>query len=71
MPHPKWRVVAAKMLIKVQFALSNITYSNFHALTANKLHTSHNILLHLHKLGKLPCEVRTELAGGLATESMT
>jgi hypothetical protein len=53
-----------------KFATKLITYSNFHALTANKLHASHNVLLHLHQLGELLCEVWAELAGGLLAESM-
>jgi hypothetical protein len=59
------------MSIEFHFAPDFITYSNFHALTADKFHASHNVLLHLHKLGKLLCEIRTELAGSLTTESMT
>jgi len=35
-------------------------YSNFHALTANELHGAHDVLLHLHELGKLLREIRAE-----------
>jgi hypothetical protein len=38
-------------------------YSNLHALTANELHGAHNVLLHLHELGKLLREIRAEGTG--------
>jgi len=43
---------------------------NLHTLTADLLHTAHDVLLHLYELGELLCEIWTELAGGLAAESM-
>jgi hypothetical protein len=46
------------------------TYSDFHALATDKLHAAHNVLLHLHELGKLLRKLRAELASSLATESM-
>lgn len=46
------------------------TYCNFHALTTNKFHAAHNILLHLYELGELLCEIWAELTGGLVAESM-
>ncbi len=47
-----------------------MTYSDLHALTANKFHAAHNVLLHLHELGELLCEIWAELAGSLLAESM-
>jgi hypothetical protein len=43
-------------------------YSNLHALTANELHGTHDVLLHLHKLGELLRKVGAEGTGvdGLA-----
>jgi hypothetical protein len=35
-------------------------YSNLHALTANQLHGTHDVLLHLHELGELLREIRAE-----------
>lgn len=46
------------------------TYSDFHALLGDKLHTSHNVLLHLDKLGQLLGQVWPEGATGIATKSM-
>jgi len=42
-------------LVNCRCAPKFITYSNFHALTANKLHATHNVLLHFHELGELFC----------------
>lgn len=47
-----------------------VTHSNFHTLTTNKFHGAHDVLLHLHELGELLCEIWAELTGGLTTESM-
>jgi hypothetical protein len=68
---PRGRVVARETVrIQKTFARGDVTHSNFHALTANQLHASHNVLLHLHELGELLCEIWAELAGGSVTESM-
>jgi hypothetical protein len=58
------------MSISGHFAPKRVTYSDLHALAANKLHAAHNILLHLHELGELLCEIWAELAGSLLAESM-
>jgi hypothetical protein len=54
----------------LKFCAELVTYSNFHALAANKFHASHNVLLHLHELGELLCKIWAELAGGLFAEGM-
>lgn len=36
------------------------TYSNLHTLATDQLHGAHDVLLHLHELGELLCEVGTE-----------
>lgn len=38
-------------------------YSNLHALTANELHGTHDVLLHLHELGKLLRKIGAEGTG--------
>jgi len=45
-------------------------YGNFHSLTSHKLHGAHDILLHLHQLRELLCEVWAEGTGGGFTECM-
>lgn len=47
-----------------------MTYSDFHALARDKLHTAHNVLLHLDKLRQLAGEIGAEGAGGVFTEGM-
>lgn len=42
--------------------LEHDTYCNLHALSANKLHRAHYVLLHLHELRQLLREIRTERA---------
>ena len=42
--------------------------SDLHALTANKLHRAHNVLLHLDQLRQLLGEVRAECAGSRPAE---
>jgi hypothetical protein len=71
MLRPRGRVVARETVRgQKTFARGDVTHSNFHALTTNQLHASHNVLLHLHELGELLCEIWAELAGGSVTESM-
>jgi hypothetical protein len=74
MPRPRWRVVATinqpNSFIYAPEMPEASTYSNFHAFAADKLHAAHNVLLHLHKLRELLCEIRAELAGSLTTDSM-
>jgi hypothetical protein len=36
------------------------TYSNLHTLATDKLHGAHDVLLHLHELRELLCEIGTE-----------
>ena len=38
-------------------------YCDLHTLTANELHGAHDVLLHLHELGELLCEVGAEGTG--------
>jgi hypothetical protein len=47
------------------------TYSNFHSFSADKLHASHQVLLHLNKLGKLLAEIGAEGASSLLAECVT
>ncbi len=70
---PRSIVVAIPGLAFVRFivACAQITYGNFHSLSAYELHASHHILLHLHQLGELFRKVRAKGAGSRFTECMT
>ena len=47
-----------------------MTYSDIHALLGDGLQASHNVLLHLHELGKLLGQVRAEGTTGIAAQGM-
>ena len=46
------------------------TYSDFHALAGDQLHTAHDVLLHLDQLRQLTGEIRPESTSGIFTEGM-
>lgn len=46
------------------------TYSNLHALTSDKFHAAHDVLLHLDELGEFLGEVGTESTGRSFSEGM-
>jgi len=53
---------------KVEFG--GKAYSNLHSLTSNKLHGAHDVLLHLHQLRELLCEVWAKGTGSGFTKCM-
>ena len=48
-----------------------MTYSDIHALLGDSFQASHNVLFHLHKLGKLLGQVRAEGTTSIAAQGMT
>ena len=43
--------------------VTDLTYSNFHSFSTNKLHTAHDVLLHLDELRQLLGEIWAKGAG--------
>ncbi len=53
------------------FVVGVEAYSDLHALLGDHFETSHNVLLHLDKLGELLGEVRPEGPGGVSSQRMS
>jgi len=50
---------------------AGIAYSGLHALTANKFHAAHDVLLHLDELGELLGQIGTPCTGSGLPEVVT